>query len=179
MLFLSPHTANTLSPLTNEQSWVMFVQVSPPVGGMGPIKIQGARGSQISAKLREIVMNCPYETFIIGLAPTENPDELEAVIQEQFDAARIHHDWFAPTIELLALIEEMGQQALQDLLAQVRPGGLPDNAIDIEAMAEILGVSTKTVRRLVKAREIPYMRMGKALRFVASEVIASLERRDL
>lgn len=179
MIFLSPHTASTLAPNTTEQSWVMFVQVNPPVGGIGPIKIQGARGSQVSSKLREIVMNCPYEAFIVGLVPTDAPDELEATIQTQFDSTRIHHDWFAPTVELLTLIEQIGQQALQELLDQARPGGLPENAIDIEAMAAILGVSTKTVRRLVKAGEIPYLRLGKALRFVAADVIASLERREL
>jgi excisionase family DNA binding protein len=35
-----------------------------------------------------------------------------------------------------------------------------------------------TVRRLVKNGEIPHLRMGKALRFVPADVIASLERRN-
>jgi excisionase family DNA binding protein len=41
-----------------------------------------------------------------------------------------------------------------------------------------LGVSVPTVRRLVKAGEIPFLRLGKALRFVAADVLASLDRRE-
>ena len=178
MIFISPHTATTLTPLTADQSWVMFVQVSPPTGGMGPIKIEGVRGTQIAARLREIAADNAYETFIIGLSPTDQPDELANVIQEQHASAHLHHDWFEPTIELVTFIQSTSQQALVELLTQARPGGVPDGAVDIDQIAGFLGVSTKTVRRLVKAGEIPYLRMGKALRFVPADVVASLERRD-
>lgn len=178
MIFLSPHTANTLTPLTTDQSWVMFVQVNPPSGGLGPIKIEGVRGAQIATRLRELVADNAYEPFIIGLTATETPDELVEVIHTEYAAALIHRDWFEPTIELVGFIQHTAQDALQALLTQARPGGVPDGAIDIEELAGVLGVSTKTIRRLVKANEIPHLRMGKALRFVAADVIASLERRS-
>ena len=178
MIVLSPHTASTLSPLTADQSWVMFVQVSPPVGAAGPIKIEGVRGTQIAPRLREIAADNAYETYIIGLTSTETPGELAQVIHDQFNAALLHHDWFEPTIELLAFVQHTAQEALQNLLAQTRPGGVPEGAVDIETIAEFLGVSVPTVRRAVKAGEIPYLRMGKALRFVAADVLASLERRQ-
>lgn len=177
MLFLSPHTARTLSPLTADQSWVMFVQVNPPTGGLGPIKIDGTRGTQIASRLREIVNNCPYEAFIIGLTPTETPDELATLIRDEHAAALIRGDWFEPTIELISFIQHTAQEALQALLASMRPGGLPDGVVDIETIAGLLGVSVKTVRRLVKAEQIPHLRMGAALRFVPEDVFASLERR--
>lgn len=177
MIVLSPHTASTLSPLTVGHSWVMFVQVSPPIGGAGPIKIEGVRGTQIATRLREIAADNAYETYIVGLTPTETPDELAQVIHDQF-APALHHDWFEPTIDLLTFIQHTAQDALQALLAQTRPGGLPDGAVDIETIAEFLGVSVPTVRRLVKNGEIPHLRMGKALRFVPADVVASLERRQ-
>jgi excisionase family DNA binding protein len=176
MLILSPHTADVLVPLTADQSWVMFVQVNPPTGGFGPIKIEGVHGKQIAARLREIDLESPYEMLLIGLTPTETPDELAQVIHTQFANANIRHDWFEATIDLISFIQHTGQEALQTLLAQARPGGVPDGAVDIETIAEFLGVSVPTVRRAVKAREIPFFKMGKAYRFVAADVLASLER---
>jgi len=176
LIILSPNTAATLSPLTTDQSWVMFVQVHPPVGS-GPIKIEAVDGPQIAARLKSLSVENAYETFVIGLIPTDDPVGLEQDLHEQFAAANLRHDWFTPTYELLAYVQETAQQALEDLLAQTRPGGLPDHAVDITAMAGLLGVSVPTVRRLVKAGEIPHLRMGKALRFVPADVIASLEQR--
>jgi len=178
MLILSPHTASVLSPLTSDQSWVMFVQVNPPMGGLGPIKIEGVRGAQIATRLREIAADNAYETFIIGLTPTLNPAELAQTIHLQFAGALLHDDWFTPTIDLIAFIQSTGQEALQALLDQTRPGGVPDGAVDIETLAEFLGVSVPTVRRAVKAREIPFFKMGKAYRFDVASVLASLEHRN-
>lgn len=156
----------------------MFVQVAPPVGGAGPIKIESVRGAQLATRLREIAADNAYEAFIIGLTPTEAPDELVQVIHEQFAPVLLHHDWFEPTIDLLTFIQHTAQDAMQELLAQTRPGGVPDGAVDIEAIAEFLGVSVPTVRRAVKDGKIPHFRMGKALRFVPADVLASLERRQ-
>jgi excisionase family DNA binding protein len=156
----------------------MFLQVNSPCGGLGPIKIEGVRGSQISSRLREIAREVPYETFIIGLTPTPNPTELEQLIHAQFASALLHDDWFTSTIDLIAFIQHTGQEALQTLLAQTRPGGIPEGAVDIETLAEFLGVSVPTIRRAVKAREIPFYKVGKAYRFDVASVLASLERRD-
>ena len=175
MLILSPHTASALSPLTADQSWVMFVQVNPPMGGLGPIKIEGVRGKQIATRLREISADNAYETFIIGLTPTEAPDELANAIQTQFAGAHLHHDWFDATLDLIAFVQLTAQEALEALLAQTRPGGVPDGAVNIETMAGVLGVSVQTVRRAVKAREIPFYKVGKAYRFMVADVLASLE----
>ena len=178
MLILSPHTANVLTPLASEHSWVMFVQANPPTGGLGPIKIEGVRGAQIAPRLREIARDNAYETFIIGLTPTTTPTELATEIHAQFANALLHGDWFTPTIDLIAFIQSTGQDALQTLLDQARPGGVPDGAVDIETLAEFLGVSVPTVRRAVKAREIPFFKVGKAYRFVVADVLASLEHRN-
>lgn len=178
MIVLSPHTASTLSPLTRDQSWVMFLQVNPPDGEMGPIKIEGVKGTQITTRLHAIAFDNAFEPFIVGLIQTSTPAELEAAIHTQFTSSLLHHNWFEPTMDLLTFIQQTSQSALQDLLAQARPGGVPDGAVDTEAIAKFLGVSIPTVRRAVKAGEIPFFRMGKALRFVPADVLASLKQKS-
>ena len=177
MIVLSPHTANALSPHAAEQSWVMFVQVNVPGNGFGPIKIEGVKGTQIAPRLRALVAESAFEPFLIGLTPTVTPHELEKAIHAQYAATRLHHDWFQPTAGLLAFIQHTATGALQTLLAQARPGNVPDGAVDIDEIARLLGVSVNTVRRLVKDEKIPYLRVSKGLRFVPTDVFASLERR--
>lgn len=176
MIVVSPHTADTLSPLTADQSWVMFVQLTSPCSGSGPIKIEGVHGTKVSTRLNDIAVDNAYETYLIGLMPTPNPMELAVVVREQYAAALIRHDWYEPTAELVGFIRLTAQQALTDLLAQAHPGGVPDHAVDIDEIAVFLGVSVPTVRRLVKGGTIPHLRMGRALRFVPADVLASLER---
>jgi excisionase family DNA binding protein len=45
-----------------------------------------------------------------------------------------------------------------------RSGRLPQ-LLDIEGVAEVLGVSVRHVRRLVAERRIPYVKWGRYLRF--------------
>lgn len=155
----------------------MFVQVNPPTGGAGPIKIEAVKGANIAARLRALAAENAFEPYLIGLTSTTTPNELAKAIHEKHLAAHIHHDWFDPTPELLAFVQHTAALALRDLLARTRPGGIPDGAVDIDEIAHYLGVSVQTVRRMVKAGDIPHLRMGKALRFVPADVVASLERR--
>jgi len=155
----------------------MFVQVTPPGVGYGPIKIEGVKGVQLAPRLRAIAADNAFDALLIGLVATPTPDELTQTIHDQHEAARLHHDWFTPTTELVGFIQHAAQPALRDLLGRTRPGGLPDNAVDIGEMAAILGVSVPTVRRMVKADEIPYLRLGKALRFMPADVVASVRLR--
>ena len=48
--------------------------------------------------------------------------------------------------------------------------------VDIEAVAEHLGVSVRHVRRLVHERRIPYLKWGHLLRFEPAAVAEWLER---
>lgn len=155
----------------------MFVQVNAPGSGLGPIKIEGVKGTQIASRLRTLAADNAFEPYLIGLTSTPTPTELAKTIQDQYTTTRLHHDWFQPSAGLLTFIQHTAAGTLRELLAQARPGNVPDGAVDIEQIAQHLGVSVQTVRRLVRDGKIPYLRMGKALRFVPTDVIASLERR--
>jgi excisionase family DNA binding protein len=47
--------------------------------------------------------------------------------------------------------------------------------LDIETAAQQLGVSVKTIRRLVQEKELPAYRIGRQLRFKPEELDAFLE----
>ncbi len=175
MLLVSPTTANAIAPHAAERSWVMFVQVNPPVGGAGPIKIEGVAGKQLGERIAQLAADNAFDTVLIGLVPTEiRPHDHARAIAEQYADAHLHDGWFQPTPGLLAFIQHTGLDAIQELLARTHPGALSDSPVDIDTMASILGVSVVTVRRMVKAEQIPYLRVGLALRFVPADVIATL-----
>jgi excisionase family DNA binding protein len=176
MIIISPRTARAISPHAADQSWVMFVQSSPP-GGFGPVKIEGVKGVQIAPRLRTLAADNAFEVLLIGLVPTPTPDEHAEAIKAQHAAAHAHHSWYEPTPALMAQVQATGQAALRDLLGQARRGNAPSTAVGIDELARHLNVSVPTVRRMVKAGDIPYLRLGKVLRFVPTDVIASLDRR--
>lgn len=176
MLIVSPATASALASHAAERSWVIFVQVNPPIGGNGPIKIEGIRGSQLAARLSQLARDNAFDAMLIGMIETTTPAEYATAIAEQYAGIDLHDGWFEPTADLLALIQHAGQSAIQALLAQTHPGGLSEAPVDIENMARILDVSIPTVRRMVKAEQIPYLRWGRMLRFVPTDVIATLQR---
>jgi excisionase family DNA binding protein len=154
----------------------MFVQIAPP-GVIGPIKIEGVRGSRVSERLIAICEDNPYPAYLIGLVETPTPDEHAQAICEQYIASHLHDGWFEPTPALLQFIQHVGQSALVGLLAATRPGGVPDGVVDIDGIAEVLGVSVPTVRRLVAAGTIHCFRVGRQLRFVVEDVLASMNQR--
>jgi len=47
--------------------------------------------------------------------------------------------------------------------------------LTIEELAELLKVSTRTIRRIIRRRELPYIRIGRQLRFRRGDVDAWLE----
>ena len=155
----------------------MFIQVSPP-SGQGPIKIEGVKGSQIGARLARLAIDNAFEAMLIGLIPTEvDPAQHAAAIAAQYAGAHLHDGWYLPTADLLAFIQHVAAAPVQDLLSRAHPGAFGDDVVDIETMAAMLAVSIPTVRRMVKAEQIPYLRAGRgALHFVPADVLATLRR---
>lgn len=156
----------------------MFVQVTAPGAGAGPILIEGVHGTEIARRLSQLARDNAYEAMLIGLIETITPDEHEQQIHAQYESAHLHHHWFSPTSDLITFVQSVGQHAIQALLAQTFPGSLSQAPVDIDEMAKILGVSVPTIRRMIKAEEIPYLKFGRVYRFVPADVIASIQRRQ-
>lgn len=173
MLIVSPSTANALSPHAGARAYVMFVQCN-----RGPILIEAIKGSELGRRLGELASDNAYDTMLIGLLETSTPDVHAKQIHEQCEDAHLHHSWFQPTGDLLAFVQGSGQRALQELLAVTHPAAISDRIVDVKEMADMLGVSIPTVRRMVKANQIPVIRApDRVLRFNPTDVFASLQRR--
>lgn len=171
MIVFSAQTAQSLGPHARNRPSVIFVQAQ--ISAAGPIKIEGT--ADPAMRLREIDRELPVETLWIGMIPHDGHRNLAKAIGEQHEASRLRHDWFSPTPELIAYIQHVAQQPLIELLEQVRLSR-PDGLLSIDDVAAQLGVSVSTVRRLVKDKHIPVIRVGNQLRFVLTDVLASLQR---
>jgi excisionase family DNA binding protein len=173
MIALTIQTAAAVALHAAEGSWVMFLMVSPIPNALGPIKIEGIKGKHIPNRLRALALDNPYEVKLIGLLPTQLPDEDAHEIANEFGAYQIHDWWFEPSLPLQNFISTSAQDELAVLIGQTQAGAL-DETVDIEQIAQLLGVSVPTVRRLIKAEKIPCFMQGKAYRFVVNDVMASL-----
>jgi excisionase family DNA binding protein len=156
----------------------MFVQVVVPSLPYGPIKIEGVVGQQLAPRLTKLTEENAFELLLIGLIPSDDTENDLNMLTEMFANSRMHHSWFEPDPELISLIANRAQDAITALLAQTHPGAMVDAPVDIDEISEILGVSTKTVRRMVKAEQIPYLRWGRTLRFIPADVLATLRRQE-
>ena len=176
MIALSSATTAAIALQASDSSWVTFVQANVPGTSQGPILINGIHGRNLAERLTQVAQDFPYTVNLIGLVESTQPKADALAIANEFGAYQIHDWWFEPNAQLLQYIAAEAQVAITVLLAQAYPGGLSDAPVDIEAMADIVGVSVPTIRRLVKAGEIPFLRFGRAYRFVPNDVLASLKR---
>lgn len=154
----------------------MFAQTRPPQN-IGPIWIEAVTGAQIEPRLGDLNRFSAYPTLLVGLVETAQPGDAASAIREQYAGKNLHHFWYEPTADLIAYIQHVAQGPIKQLLEQTHPGALSQGTVDVEGLMQILNVSESTIRRMVKADEIPYMRWGRTLRFVPADVIASLQHR--
>ena len=55
-------------------------------------------------------------------------------------------------------------------------GEIGDGLVDVKAMAQWLGVSNRTVQALMAQRIIPYIQLGRTVRFRVADVLTHLQR---
>lgn len=173
MIRISPSTAAAIALHAATSSWVVFVQVRPPAGEC-PIKIEAIAGTQLLPRMRSFETDNPFDVFLIGLIATPIPQDIVAELAQLHADQALHDGWYQPSANLLSFIEEAATPALSLLLGQTHPAGLEDAAVDIQTMAQLLDVSVPTIRRMIAAKTIPYLRWGKIYRFVPDDVFASL-----
>lgn len=126
-------------------------------------------------RLRALADNNSGETKWVGMLRVEDPTKAEAELHTRFASTRARGRWFQQSPELVALIASQGQAALRELLGDLRPHSHPEGTITVEEIAAHLNVSVPTIRRMVKAGKVPYLRAGNQLRFLAADVVATLQ----
>ncbi len=172
MLFLGAHTTGSLAAHVKGHTCILFVQERCSAA----IKIEGTR--KPSERLLAIDENNSADTFLFGLVRLPDGDDpklAEAELHARFAASRIRGRWFRATGDLTAYVQQHGQAAIRELLGALRPHSQPTGIVTIDEIAAHLGVSVKTVRRMVKAGKIPVMRAGAKLRFLPEDVVASIQ----
>lgn len=175
MIALTSQTATAIALHAAYGNWVMFVQaIVPP---QMPIRIEGVRGRDLVPRLNAIA-DTFCETQLIGLIESQlaDPTEDAETIANDFAPYQIRGWWFESNPQLLTFIMNDAQSVLPELLARTYPGGLTDELVDIEQIAKVLDVSVPTVRRMVKANQIPFLKFGRIYRFVPNDVLASLRQ---
>lgn len=169
MLFLGPSTVGSLSQHVRGTPCVLFVQARCD----GTILVEGTKNP--TERLRALADNNSGETFLIGFLRVDDPAHVESELRSKFASAHVRGRWFQPQPELISFIQTYAQLALHELLGNLRQHSHPEGTITIEEMAEHLNVSVPTVRRMVKAGKVPYLRTGRQLRFLAADVVTSLQ----
>ena len=76
-----------------------------------------------------------------------------------------------------ARINKAGKMVISRPDAQVS-GGFIDNLIDVENVAEVLGVAPKTIRKWVCIRFIPFVRVGRRVMFRPKSIELWLNRKE-
>ncbi len=169
MLFLGSNTVSSLSAHVRGTPCVLFVQTKCD----GTVLIEGTKNP--TERFRALSENNSGETFLIGLVRVDDPAVTEKSLHERFAHANVRGRWFQPVPELVTLIQTECQSAIRELLSTLRPHSQPEGTITIEEMATHLNVSVVTVRRMVKSGRVPYLRVGHQLRFLAADVVATLQ----
>lgn len=175
MLIARHPIAAAITPHASGRSWVVFLQTALPDGVPSPIKIAAMKGSDIGDELRRISAANAYSVQIIGLIPSDQPDQQATAIAQKF-GEHLHDGWYAPRVDLIAYIQHHGKAALQELLARTHPAAIADQLVGVKELARILQCAEITVRRMYQSGEIPFVRAGDKYLFNPAEVIAALRR---
>jgi excisionase family DNA binding protein len=171
---LSPQTATSIAPSTNGQGFVLFAQVETADRGT-LVKIEGTR--QLAARLRALDADNPLDVYLVGLIPTETPTITAGELHQRLASSRFRGEWFVPSPDVTSVIYSIAQVALHAVLQRFQPTSDDGAMLTVEDLAEQLGVSVPTVRRMVARGQVPHVRVGRQIRFRAEDVVASLRRR--
>jgi len=120
------------------------------------------------------------QLIVLGVQLAADAVQLERRLHKTFDACRHHGEWFHPTGAILQHIADEAtapEKAHADFVKfndidvdTLLDARLP-RLLTIEEMARELRVTPMTVRRHVKGRNLPCVRVGGQLRFDMSDLI--------
>jgi excisionase family DNA binding protein len=127
--------------------------------------------------------NAARVRLVAALAHRDAPGYV-AKLRRRFAAMHDHGDWFRPRAPLRAFLAELPPVAGADVCAppvvedqDVFSFDVPAPLLDVAALATYLQVSAVTVRRLVRARQLPCVRVGRQLRFDIRDPAIAARRR--
>ncbi|UCC72095.1 MAG: excisionase family DNA-binding protein [Gemmatimonadota bacterium] len=115
---------------------------------------------------------------LLGVQVDDDATRLERRLHRRFDSWRHHDEWFEPADELLRYIAASTVAAERAKLPATSFGSVDDILdaalpclLTIEEIAERMNVAPMTIRRHVKRRNLPHVRVGGQIRFDLGELI--------
>ena len=141
-------------PITN----VYFVQ------SVATHAIKIGKANDVGARKRDLQTGTDRELILLGSIPADASTEGE--LHGMFEHLQIRGEWFSPGPELLAFIRQHGQPASVVDLHNLH-GRLFASVPEVSA---ILGLDQqgRTVRKAIRAGEIPFVRVGATYRIPVS-----------
>jgi hypothetical protein len=137
---------------------VYFIQV---VGG-GPVKI--GHSVDPEHRLQGLMCWCPYELEILATAP--GCPLSEAAIHRELESSRSRGEWFHPTPEVMAFVDEVKKAgALPKRIPNTLDEALNGVRKNTTRMREVLAQNGMTVKELAAGMGIPF---GTAAHFTSS-----------
>ncbi len=101
---------SSVEPNSASYSFVYFIQQ----GADGPVKIGIAANPE--KRLRQLQSGNPDRLYVRAIVRTAEPDRLEKDLHGRFGQHRMGGEWFHPTADLMAYMDEHGES--QEQLAE-------------------------------------------------------------
>lgn len=132
--------------------------------------------TDLGRMLSSLRNTCPCSIAVLGILFSDRVRERKAQLHRQFIAEHAHGEWFRLSDKLRTWICDKAVSPESNLLSKARLADRTDidrllveaalePLIDIDRVAKALDVSVVTVRRYVRAHDIPFIRVGRQLRF--------------
>lgn len=144
-----------------------FVRVVPD----GPIQLGVSESFRKRLELLRAYNHEALEPLgVICYKTVEEAREEEARLREHFASAQIHRRWFRAE----ALLDYVLRTA--ELVSEEEPEDVPESSSFVEApitvdeLAAFFDVTSQVVRRAIRKRRIPHIRVGRRFLFLISEV---------
>ena len=160
---------------------VYFVEAAGP----GLIKIGATR--DLAQRLATLTSENAVPVRLVGALPHRDAPAYADQLRRRFAAMCDHGDWFRPWAPLRVFLGGLASATPATPVAPcaagpaAADGGFPFDApmplLDAADLAAHLRVSIVTVRRLVRARQLPCVRVGRQLRFDVRDPAIAARRR--
>lgn len=148
----------------------------------GPVKIGWAKN--LDKRIAEIQRMSPSQLCILNTFDSSKEDE--RLLHKYFKCIRLYGEWFEPTDELLAFVQnpckvELPPKPQPRIIEEVPEGDIetvpyhPDK-LSVASTATYLRVSPFTILRLIRRKSIKAKRFGKSWMVDKKSVEEYLER---
>jgi excisionase family DNA binding protein len=151
---------------------VYFFQIE----GNGPINIGATQ--DLEKQFVSLQRANPYSLVVVGFVAFNEPQaaaQHDHGLRERFAQHHIHSDWYRPVSEIVEYAYSTRQIPVAPTKYRaVMTHEAEPKLLTPQQLAEKLGVSVPTIRRLIQQDVIPYLKAGAQIRFDLNAVLKAM-----